>query len=328
MALRAAIYGYLILAIILPMGLVKAAEAPPEFTTGQSRVHPLIGRGFEPALGRFVELDEVVTRALAADIVLLGETHDNADHHALQAWMVRRMIEGGRRPAVAFEMIDESQREPLERHLAGNPGDAAGLGPALEWDKTGWPDWRHYRPIAEAALAAGSAPLPANLSRDSTRALAGGQAPELAARLGLDEPMDRAMNEAMANEIKVGHCDMLPDKAVPPMVRVQFARDATMARAMASALEEGRQAILIAGAGHVRNDRAVPWHLNRLTPGSSVLALAFVEVSDGETDPAAYGDLYGAERLPFDLVVFTPRQEREDQCDVFRKHMEKKSKDK
>lgn len=314
-----------LLSIAAPiMGMAVAGEPPPPFTIVPPKDHPLVGQAYEPASGRLTDLDEVVARALAADAVLLGETHDNPDHHALQAWMVRRMIAGGRRPAVAFEMIDDSQRDALERHLATAPDDAAGLGAAIGWDKTGWPDWTHYRPIAEAALAAGRAPIPANLSRDDTRALARGDAPDLSAKLGLDRTLDPDMAAAIAEEIKVGHCDMLPEPAVPPMIRIQFARDAVMARALMAGLEEGRQAVLIAGASHIRTDRAVPWHLRQLAPEAAMLSLAFVEIQEDETDPSTYGKLYNSGALPFDVVIFTPRQEREDQCEAFRKHMEKK----
>ncbi|HSV29537.1 MAG TPA: ChaN family lipoprotein, partial [Candidatus Omnitrophota bacterium] len=66
--------------------------------------HRLTGRIWEPASGTFVERDRVLAQAVAADAVLLGETHDNPEHHALQAWVVRELVAAGRKPVVAFEM--------------------------------------------------------------------------------------------------------------------------------------------------------------------------------------------------------------------------------
>lgn len=306
--MRLAILAVLLLALAAP----ARAEAPPAFTAPLERGHPLVGKLWLPAEQRFATADEVVARARTADAVLLGETHDNADHHALQAWMLARVMDGGRRPLVAFEMIDAGQEEALRRHLQANPGDAAGLGAALDWTKSGWPDWALYRPIAAAALTAGAPLAPANLSRDQVRAIARGEGGDALPPLPPDQ------QAIMENEIREGHCGMLPEAAVAGMVRVQRQRDAVMADALARGVREGRGAVLIAGAGHVRADLGVPAALAARAPGSHSLALAFVEVKAGETTPAAYGD------LPYDAVWFTPRAEREDQCAAFKRHMERK----
>src|SRR2546430_14763230 len=84
----------------------------------------------------------------AARFALLGERHDHPEHHEFQAWLLRRMVESGRRPALAFEMLDTTQAPALARHLATAPRDAAGLGDAVGWGASGWPDWRLYQPIA------------------------------------------------------------------------------------------------------------------------------------------------------------------------------------
>lgn len=300
--------------------LPARAEAPPASITTLERDHPLVGKAWEPATGRFLAPGALESKAAAADAVLLGETHDNPDHHALQAWLVKSLTAAGLRPVVAFEMIDAGQGQALDRYLEERPADLAGLGSAIGWDKSGWPDWALYRPIAEA----GASIRPANLSRDDTRALGRGQAPELAERLGVDQPLDTATQTAMEAEIKDSHCGMLPDKAVPAMVTVQRARDAVMAGTLAETMKDGDKAVLIAGTGHVRADRGVPWKLKDLAPTARVLAVAFIEVQADAREPVAYGELYGG-ALPFDVVMFTPRNARTDQCEEFRKHMQKKA---
>ncbi|MCR6631692.1 MAG: ChaN family lipoprotein [Magnetospirillum sp.] len=128
----------------------------------------------------------------------------------------------------------------------------------------------------------------------------------------------------MEREIKDSHCGMLPDAALPGMVRVQRGRDAVMAATLAQGLAGGKGAVLIAGAGHVRRDRGVPALLADRTPEARILSLAFLEVRPGETDPASYGALFDSAAVPFDAVWFTPRAEREDPCEDLRQHMEKK----
>lgn len=307
-----------VLAILLLLAVPAFAEPPPAFTTPLERDHPLVGKVWLPASGRFIGVDELVAQARAADAVLLGETHDNADHHALQAWMLGRVVEGGRKPLVAFEMIDAGQEDALRRALEAQPGDAAGLGAALNWEKSGWPDWALYRPIAQTALTAGAALAPANLPREQVRAIAKGETDPVLPDLAADQIA------AIGSEIKEGHCGMLPDAAVPAMVKVQRSRDATMAQALARGLADGRGAVLIAGAGHTRTDHGVPVALATLAPTARVLALAFIEVKQGASDPAAYGEQFDSPALPFDAVWFTPRAEREDQCEALKRHLEKK----
>jgi uncharacterized iron-regulated protein len=83
---------------------------------------------------------------------------------------------------------------------------------------------------------------------------------------------------------------------------------------MAHVLANRDHALLVAGAGHVRNDRGVPWILGRIQPGTATVSLAFVEVQTAWKDPAAYAALFHATTLPFDFVWFTPRLDDEDPC--------------
>jgi uncharacterized iron-regulated protein len=66
----------------------------------------LVGRIYEVAGDRVVTPKTLRDALVSADVVLLGEQHDNVDHHRLQAVLLKGMIDSGRRPAVAFEQID------------------------------------------------------------------------------------------------------------------------------------------------------------------------------------------------------------------------------
>lgn len=312
----------LVLALVAMLVAISSAHAEtplPSFEAPLMRDHALVGKLWLPATQRFASPDEVVELARAADAVLLGETHDNVDHHALQAWMTAHLMESSRPPPlVAFEMIDAGQEKALRRHLADHPGDAAGLGPALSWEKSAWPSWSFYRPIAEVALRAGAVLATANLTREQIGDIT---------RHGNDHglpPISRQQLASIGEDIKDGHCGMLPDTAVPGMVRIQRSRDKVMAETLIQGMHDHGHAILIAGAGHTRTDRGVPAALSQLAPKAKVFSIGFLEVKDGVTNPAAYGERFAARTPPFDAVWFTPAAEREDQCEAFRRHMEKK----
>ena len=273
---------------------------------------------------RFVK-PAIIEKAVGeADFILLGETHNNPDHHRLQAILTAAVLDGGRTAPVAFEMIDEGQRNRLNQFLAENPKDASGLGNAINWEGSGWPAWQMYHPIAETALTAGSPILPASLPRKRLKALYGRDAraalgDDLYQQLDLGRYLPTAIREAKAEDIKRSHCGQLPEEAVAPMVSIQTVKDAYMAHALITAdRESGRQgAILIAGGGHVRNDYGVPYHLANRASGRSTLSIAMIEVQDGEDDPNAYARIFRAERLPFDYVWFTPRVSDEDVCSKY-----------
>lgn len=300
------------LAIVLALtSLARAAEPP---APGLGYDHPLTGRVWDVANARFVTMDTLATAVSAARFALLGERHDQPEHHQFQAWLLRRMIEAGRRPAVAFEMLDTTQAPALARHLAATPRDAAGLGDAVGWRTSGWPAWSLYQPIAEAALAAGLPIVAANLPPSVARAVARGDLaalePALVRRHALDRPAP--MQSEIEDEIRAAHCGVLGDPLVSGMVTAQRARDAEMAGRLVGGQRDG--AVLIAGAGHVRTDRGVPHALGTLAPDARVVSVAFVEVADGWTAPADYATRFGTARLPFDYVWFTARADNVDPC--------------
>ena len=307
----------------LALAACAAPARPPEWTAPLGRDHPLAGRIWSVGEARFVEAEDLVERLSSSRYVLLGEKHDNPDHHRLQAWVVEALIAAGRRPAVAFEMIDEGQAPALDAYLAGRPVDAAGLGPAIGWEQTGWPDWALYRPIADAAVAAGLPIRAANLSRDGIRAVARdgwkALAPERVSRLALSTEPNEETRLAMSAEMKESHCGMLPDESVPAMIRVQRVRDGLMAEAMARPGADG--AVLIAGNGHVRRDRGAPWYLRLLDPAPAT-SLAFLEVAAGRLEPADYGRAFDG-TLPFDYVWFTPRLDDADPCAAFHEQLQR-----
>jgi uncharacterized iron-regulated protein len=303
---------------LLVAGAAGAAEPPP---AGRGTDHPLTGQIWDVGAARFIAMDKLVERLAAARFILLGERHDHAEQHAFQAWIVRGLVGAGRRPAVAFEMLGADQAAALAQYLARSPHDAAGLGDAVGWANSGWPAWREYQPIAEAALAAGLPIVAANLPAGAARAVVRGDLsvldPALVRAHALDRPAAPETQRAMEREIRDAHCAELPESMVPSMVTAQRARDAHMAERLLATQRDG--AILIAGSGHVRTDRGVPFYLAPRAPGATIASLAFIEVADGRVAPSDYAERYGAPRLPFDYVWFTTRADDADPCAKLRK---------
>ena len=98
---------------------------------------------------------------------------------------------------------------------------------------------------------------------------------------------------------------------------MQRVRDAIMADNWASASLQADGGVLIAGAGHARNDRGVPTVMTRLRPDARTVSIAFLEVRDDWTMPEDYAAIFGVDALPFDFAWFTPRLEDVDPCEKF-----------
>lgn len=304
-------------------------DDPPAapWSSAHHRTHPLVGRIWDTAAREFVEPAALIGALAEAPFILLGEKHDNRDHHRIQAWIVRALAKKGRRPTLALEMFDSDQDEKLAAFLGSSERDAARLGPAVGWGESGWPDWDMYRPIAQAALdrklGIVSANLPRRRVRDISReGLAALPADEIRA-LGLDLAMPPHLLGALRASIGQSHCGQIPDAAIGRLTTAQIVRDAHIARAMfdAAAAPGADGAILIAGTGHARSDYAVPWHLRRRAPDRAISTVALREVSGSRSRPGDYAGESATDRPAFDFLWFTPRLETVDPCERFAKQL-------
>jgi uncharacterized iron-regulated protein len=291
--------------------------------------HPMAGRIWSTSARTYVTPTALLSVLRQTRFVLLGENHENEDHHRLQAWIVAALIDEGRRPALVFEMLGTDQEKLLSRYIAEHPHDARGLGAAVDWEKMGWPPWEYYEPVAQAAMDIGMPIFPANLSKSAIVAilkygLRALSAEELAA-LRLDEPPPADTLARMKVELAAAHCGLLPDTMVSSMVTVLTVRDAFMASVLARSVHVtgADAAVLIAGIDHTRSDRGVPWHLRRLLPREKILSIGLIEVRDGETNPDSYAAAFQIENLPFDYVWFTPRADAEDPCEKYRDELQR-----
>jgi len=243
------------------------------------------------------------------DFLLLGEVHDHPLQHQLRAAWLETLASRGRF-VLAMEQFDAERQADIDAARARGSGPRA-IAQASGFVFKGW-DWALYEPYVELALRHGLPLIGANLSTSQARAIARGEPHPMAgieASGWSDE--DR---EQLADEIREGHCGMLPPAAIAPMAAAQRARDATIARALVDAHRAcGLPVVLLAGNGHVRRDLGVPRYLRDLVPRARVLSVGLIE-RDGAHESEGSGA-----PSPFDLTIETPAHPRPDPCEVFRR---------
>ena len=251
-------------------------------------------------MGRAAPLDlNALTDLPRADIVIVGEVHDNPAHHRVQAAIITALAPR----AVVFEML------PVGRHLSVTPA---------EWAATGFPDFDLYAPIFEALGSAAiyGAALPPGTVREAVSVGAAAQFGPDAARYGLDQPLDDAQQTLRIAGQKAAHCDAMPTQLLPGMVEAQRLRDAAFGRAVLAAhAEHGGPVILIAGNGHARRDWGVPRYLERAS-ALSVLVIGQLERS-ADAAPTVWAQ-DDPDRPPYDLWVTSAPLDRPDPCLAFR----------
>ena len=247
--------------------------------------------------------------------MLLGEIHDNAEHHRQRLEVLRRSFAAGWRPAIAMEPFDRERQADIDRARREKPNDARHVinqaTPLKGVRSSNW-NWDFYRPFVELALEYGVPLIAANLSNaDTGRVVREGYAAvfdaDSMAMLGLGIAISPEMQFAQEREIDNGHCNALPPSALPAMARGQFARDAVMASILGKHASHG--VVLIAGNGHVRHDIGVPrW----LSPAQRERTLTV-----GYLGPGAAPAL----ETSFDAVVRTAAAARPDPCIEFTKRL-------
>lgn len=241
-------------------------------------------------------MDALLSDAADAQIVILGERHDNSIHHQMQAEIVAALGPVG----LAFEMIKRADE------------DAANIG-RTKWVNDSWSNWDDYRQILAAAPAARIAGggVGRDMLRSSVKLGAAVAWGEEGARYRLLDQLPMDVTEAMVEEQRIAHCDGLPKHMLPGMVEAQQLRDAHFADAVLRLVEDGyAPAVLITGNGHARTDRGAPLYLRRAAPDVAVLSVGLVE-ADGPTD------------IPYDFVIYTEVHEREDPCAAFLRSRQK-----
>lgn len=285
--------------------------------------HPLVGQIMSGAGD--VASERSLTKALVnARYVLVGETHTNADHHQIQAHVITALVSLERRPHIVFEMVPRrlsSKFDTLGAQSAPKEWDLA-----LQWTSRGWPAIEMYQPIFDVALQNDLPMLAGNidraLSRDIARQGMSALSEDQQRSFLLKRSLSKGSQTELLSDLASSHCGLMPKEALPRMADVQRSRDGSMAAAMLRVPQEA-QTILIAGSGHVRKDRGVPFYLMAADPKSISVSVGLVEVEDNLKNYSDYLLVNQQGANLYDYVIFTPKADLSDHCLELKKRFKK-----
>jgi uncharacterized iron-regulated protein len=287
----------LVFVALLLSGCQASLPPLPAWQSPEGHEHADLGQIVDLRTGQRLSPQQLIEQLAPAPRVLVGEEHDNPDHHALQLWLLQALEAHRAQGSVLLEMLTPDQQGKVDalraRLSEGKP--VADLPAALVWHK-GW-DWTQYGPIVQHALAQPYPLLAANLDRAQVRQI-------YRKRPALSGALSTAamVQEPLLAQIGTSHCGKLPKSKLPAMLAVQQQRD----RRMATALQAAPQpSLLFAGTFHVRRDLGVPLHLADLGDKAASLVLILAEVDEPVSAASA------------DFVWYTPALPERDYCADF-----------
>lgn len=277
--------------------------APLEFV-GDGRFAWVDGR-----TGQALRFDDVVARVGAYRVIVVGEQHDQLNHHEAQRRIVEVAGAGGPGLVVGLEMLSWDTQGVVDQLNRGDV-DVKGFAAAVEWEKAWGFDYGLYAPLLQTGRDVGARFLALNAPKELVRSLrkngVDGLAPadlDRLPELDLGDVLHRRWFEGIFRG--AGH--PLKDEELDGFYRAQVLWDEAMADRAAAAVKDGaRQVVVIAGAGHVAAGRGIPQRVERRLEGS-VLTILPLTVDAGSVDEALRSALENADA---DILV-VPRFEAE-----------------
>jgi uncharacterized iron-regulated protein len=264
------------LLLIVPVLPRAPAVLAAQATAQPPAACPAPGTWVLPGAGgaRPVAAREVIAGALAASVVLLGETHDDAEHHRWQLQVLAALHAQRRDLVLALEMFPRRVQPVLERWVAGELGTTEFLR-LSDWQRVWGHDPEPYLPIFHFARMNRIPMLAINVDRELVRQVRrhGWDAVPAPLREGLSRPAPpspeyvRVLKEVYAAHPVAGTADA--GTGFSRFVEAQTVWDRAMAEALAPLARAARPPLLVvlAGSGHVRYGHGIEHQLRDLGIG-------------------------------------------------------------
>ena len=256
------------------------------------------------------------------DVVFIGETHDDAYGHALEAQLVGELITAWHGGALSIEMLERDEQKVADQWRAGEI-DSLALAQQTKSEswagKNSWVEW--YQPVLDAAKLNGGVVIAANaprkyvrmVSKDGMKALPPVISEERALfdTPSVKHPEYREDLRAIMVEMRQEDGQPTPivfDEDLDKFLASQLMWDATMARSVAKAREKFH-VVHMAGCFHIDRSGATVAEFRALRPGDTVATVSLVS-----SDTCEFDFEKDINRAAF--VVYTQSQHVSDGADL------------
>jgi uncharacterized iron-regulated protein len=229
--------------------------------------------------GKVVDVATVAAAADNVQYVYLGESHNNPDHHAMQASIIDALVARGRNVIVGMEMFTRPVQDQLNPWTLGW-WDEATFIERSDWKKQWGFDYSLYRPIFESVKKSKLPLIALNVPRDWVRAVGRGgfaaltpeQKKELPAELFLGNTDHKQVFEGLMG----GHPMTGPqgDNIYAAQVLWDEGMADTAIKVMAEkGASRNTMFVVVAGSGHVMYEQGINYRIKRRTGADGITVM-------------------------------------------------------
>ncbi len=246
---------------------------PPMFPSLTVRGSPgafRIGQIVDMERARAIHFDELITAISGCDVIFVGESHDNPEHHLIQVQILQALADrAGGQLAVGMEFFQLGHQEALDRYLQGVISEDAFLD-AVNWKETWGFDYLLYRPLMLLSKERGLRVLALNAPSGIVRKVARSGLPGLS----VEERDQIAKEIVLTNEahrayvMKAFKDHNHPDlKQFERFYEAQSVWEETMAETISRHLiSSGGKMVIFSGNGHIAHHFGIPERTMRRAP--------------------------------------------------------------
>jgi uncharacterized iron-regulated protein len=259
--------------------------------------HPQDLRLYDINRGQEISLADAIPALKQNRIILVGEHHNNKNHHEAQLKIIRSLKDSGARVAVGLEMFRSDSQQSLDSWVAGNIEESDFK--KIYFDNWGYP-WSDYGMIFDYAKEEKIPLIGLNVPRKITRQVAqeGFQSLDKGQREKLSNITCRVDKAYMAYIKKAFGAHAHGNLNFNYFCEAQLVWDNVMAVNALEYLDKNLDALVVVltGTGHARKD-AVPRQISRRSEAAYAVMLPEVK---GIIDPGTV-DRRDADYLILDL---------------------------
>ena len=218
-------------------------------------------RVYDTRKKRFIDFETLASRLAAADLVFVGEQHDDPATHRMELAILEGVARRRDSVTLALEMFERDAQPALDLYLSGAMSEADFLKVARPWKN--YP--ADYRPLVELARVRGWPVVASNAPRPLASAVGRGGLPALdslaGAQRGLAAEAISCPEDEYFDKFKATMGDMTAHGPAPPgdgdpqerlarVYQAQCLRDETMGESVARAWHPGRLVVHYNGSFH------------------------------------------------------------------------------
>lgn len=226
-------------------------------------------------------LQVILPELAQANVVYLGENHDNPEDHEIQLKIIQELHQRHRKTAIAMEMFQRPYQSILDRYLSGQLNEQE-LVEQTEYTQRWGFDWEYYAPLLRFAREKSLPVLALNTPTEVTRQVAREGLQSLTqqqqqfipplSEIRTDNLEYRQLMLATFKQHQQGGHGSSTD--FERFFLAQVLWDETMAETIARFLQDNPdyQVVVLAGQGHIIYDYGIPSRVARRLKHKQLIA--------------------------------------------------------